>query len=231
MKYFEKKQDDALIRDAYLYAELENAREADGEENGANAERAWEMYREKVSGENRHRKNAVRIRAATAAAVCVILLVSIPPILAAQNTAFRSSSRHIVVSVEENSLRIGMNTEALCAADVPDAWSGGYFPVRIPDGFTLFSCDPHGDMAEYRNGAGAVLKFSECSPWSRKEISTENAETSYLTVCGESAIAVRYPDRCILSWAKEDRFFLLEYSGDLSEALCIAESTQAIIRK
>lgn len=110
--------------------------------------------------------------------------------------------------------------------DVPAEWTGYYYPTYIPEGFELYGLDYYG--VYFKRADGAMLDFEEIGSDSSGNLDTENAEISYISINGHTALLAEKGQWTSVLWSVGNRGLLVGYTGGREEAIKIAESVRMI---
>lgn len=94
--------------------------------------------------------------------------------------------------------------------DVPDEWTGEYYPAYIPEGFTLHDVDCFMDVTarvEYISPDHRWYVFEENSENAVGSIGTKNALVTEITIHDRPALLVEASDVTMVVWAEFDKWF------------------------
>ncbi len=110
--------------------------------------------------------------------------------------------------------------------DIPNGWTGVFYPAYIPDGFTLV--DGRFQEAEYQNANQDSLSFSEYEYGTRVSLDTEDAAVSTTNVNGAEATLIEKAGWSAVVWSANNRLFVVEMAGSAEEVMKIAQSVTLI---
>ena len=111
---------------------------------------------------------------------------------------------------------------------VPEGYREKYYPSYIPDGFELIDIGMWGDEATYRNKDDAFINYGEYDADDEIDINTEGAALSHAVVNGADAFVAEQETYVIITWAFEDKYFVIIADTSLDEALKVARSVRQI---
>lgn len=114
--------------------------------------------------------------------------------------------------------------------EVPDGWTGDYFPAYVPEGFAFNQiAGVDGCLTvQYQLHDGRLFEFGEYDQDTGTNIDIEDAEIQYLEVGGSPALVSEKDGYSTVAWAYADRYFIVGLDGAVDEALQIARSVQKI---
>ncbi|NLD59794.1 MAG: hypothetical protein GX647_09095 [Clostridiales bacterium] len=147
---------------------------------------------------------AARIAAAVICVFYLGLTVAYAAIPAVRHRVFQ-----LLIRFEETHAQISL--EPGDAFEVPEAWTGEYFPTYVPSGFSLFSieCDVFGDFLEFRDEEGThYIRLGIRMPETVTNINSEDAAISYQSVQGFEVMFASRPDLITAVWQNADRYFV-----------------------
>ena len=153
-------------------------------------------------------------------AVLILLLVSMSSAYATVHM-IRVGLLKLDVQNDQERTSYGLTTSGE-TMDVPDGWTGSFYPAYIPDGFMLVDCEA--SEAEFKNADQDTLSFGEYTYGARVSIDTENAEITITQVNGIDATLIEKEDWSAAVWSANNRLFVIEMDGSAEEVLTIAES-------
>lgn len=110
--------------------------------------------------------------------------------------------------------------------EVPESWTGSFYPSYIPEGFTFRSAVT--SEVVYMDSRNRMLAFSENGAGSSVDYDTENASISTVRLNGAEATLIQKKDWVTIIWAANNRFFSVDMQGKVEEVLLVAESVMAI---
>lgn len=110
--------------------------------------------------------------------------------------------------------------------DIPNGWTGVFYPAYIPNGFTLV--DGRYQEAEYQNDDQDGLSFCEYEYGARVSLDTENATVSAEKVNGADATLIEKDGWAAVVWSANNRLFVVEMDGTAEEVMKVAESVTLI---
>lgn len=173
------------------------------------------------------------LRFMKSAAMLVSILITIATISMASCFAlvpeFQLHVRDFLINMTEEYTEIEIVPNYLI--NIPDNWSGDYYPSFIPEGYVL---DQTGDetassfFVEYINSEQKRIAFFELDGDSRINIDTENAKTSVLTIHDTDALAVEKIGKSTISWTEYNRCFIVVIDDELSQAIAVARSVKRV---
>ncbi len=112
--------------------------------------------------------------------------------------------------------------------DVPQEWTGDFYPAYIPEGFEFYRC--YNCMVSYLSPNGKMLSFSEETYGSRTSLDTEDANISSLLINGAEATLIEKDDWTAVVWSANNRLFIVDLDGGKDETLRVAASVILIKR-
>ena len=133
-----------------------------------------------------------------------------------------------LIETTEVRTELGLEVDRERFVDVPGDWPGTYYPAYVPEGFKL--AQVRGSELEcgvrYDNLEDKSLYFDENTADTRMFINTEGAKIGYGTIQGQQAMFAEQEAKgyCFVTWSVADRFFVIQYDGDLETAKRVAES-------
>lgn len=235
---------DSLIRLAYAYQDAmeaealsqESKRPLSAEERARRAA-GYARFQEDLRAENARarreriarnwRKHARRI---VQVAACIVLILGIAtPIAIATVDSVRAKVLQFLIDVQSDHTELSLVEDEAAAFDVPEGWQGSYFPSRIPEGYCFHGMSRAGDYVEYANSDGDTISFDECTQDSFMDINSENAELSYEPVNGALAF-VADGETKIVTWANDERYFVVMSSLSKQQALEFAKNVRKIVK-
>ena len=234
---------DSLIRLAYKNAEALEAQRLMEEDDNASEpvsaddkEAVFQMFLDKMEQlEGREQRKArvipwkkVLPRLVNIAACIVMLLGIAAPFAIAYVEPIRIKVMQLLIEIKDDhtDLIFVENTDA--EFYVPEGYMGRYYPTYIPEGFELTDVSVLFYDTTYQNKAGAKIYYSECTEDDEIDINTEGAILSHATVNGAEAFVAEQETYVIITWALEDRYFVIIADTSLDEALKVARSVRRI---
>lgn len=234
---------DAMLKLAFKQADaletqriLEKCEQTGCEVDEKSAAAAYDRFLDKLAGqEKQERKQArtVKFRRGASrfiqAAACIVVILAIAaPVALANVEAIRVKVMQLLIDIQEDHTELSFVEDNDKEFSVPADWSGLYYPSYIPDGYTMaergiLCCD-----VAYINADGEKFYFNEYQQDDYVNINSENADLSYVDINGKNAFVVERADVVIMTWAVEDRFFVIEGEIEREEALMVAKSVQRI---
>ena len=166
-----------------------------------------------------------------AAALLVFVLNMGFTIAAATSSTVRARTIEFLMNINESYASIGYNEVGEEAA-VPEDWQGAYYPTYIPQGYIMQQCSSRVgiSMVQYSTAEGNTLLIEECDTNSYDKINVENAEATYISLHGVTAIVLRQPyDEINVIWSIGDRYFIV--SGCNYETVLKVAESMSIIRR
>ena len=112
------------------------------------------------------------------------------------------------------------------AMEVPEGWTGVFYPAYIPDGFVFSHLDA--GEAVYFDASGNRLEFSEETYGTSIAIDTEDAQVSTVYLHDTTATVVEKNGQSSVIWAEHNRLFILHLFEDRETAIEIANSVTLI---
>lgn len=106
--------------------------------------------------------------------------------------------------------------------DVPQEWTGDFYPAYIPEGFKFVRC--YSSDAIYYDKDGGSLSFSEETYGSKTSLDTENANLSSVLINGAEATLIEKDGWAAVVWSANNRLFIVDIDGAKEDALRIAAS-------
>lgn len=110
--------------------------------------------------------------------------------------------------------------------DIPDGWTGVFYPAYIPDSFTFSYLDV-GEVV-YLNENGYYLRFLEEVYGSTMTIDTENALVEKIRLHDTEATLIEKYGRVSVIWSEHNRMFAVHLYGDRETATEVANSVTLI---
>ena len=195
--------------------------------------------REKAARQQRRREAMKRwIPRVIEVAACLALVLAIAmPVAVANSTAFRSRVMQLLFEHDEENgeMRISFSEDPDAAFDVPEEWTGNYFPSYFPDGFSFWEMNTYIQAIEYRNSEGNQIFFTELADNATGSIGTDNTEVTYVDLNGSVAHVIEGDADEVymvaITWANDTNWFVvMTYGIDKNEALNVARSVREIVK-
>ena len=195
--------------------------------------------REKAARKQRRREGMKRwIPRVIEVAACLALVLAIAiPVAVANSTAFRSRVLQLlfVHDEEKGAMHFYFSEDPDAAFDVPEEWTGNYFPSFFPDGFSFWGMNPYIQAAEYRNSEGNQIFFTELTEDSTFSTGTDDSDISYVEMNGTMAQVIdgySYGIHVVsIVWANDINWFIVHsYDVDTDEVLAVAYSVREIVK-
>lgn len=227
-------EDELIAREILAEFEATNAADIDGDPQAAyalfRARYERQQAQQKRQQRNRRLKRALR-RTVEVAACFVVLMAIAAPFAIANVDAIRVKVMELLIEVKDDHTELSFVEDESAAFEVPAGWNGLYYPSYTPEKYQFIELDDRCLQARYQDADGNNMYFSEYNPTAKVDIDSENAEISYEDINGARGMVVQKEQRdyIMVTWAYEDKFFLLECQGTtLDEALKIARSVRRI---
>ena len=234
---------DSLIRLAYKNAEaLEAQRLMEEDDNASDPvppddkEAVFQMFLDKMEqleggGQRKARvipwKKALP-RLVNIAACIVVILGIAAPFAIAYVEPIRIRVMQLLIDIKDDHTELIFTEDTDAEFYVPEGYMGRYYPTYIPEGFELTDVSVLFYDTTYQNKAGAKIYYSECTEDDEIDINTEGAILSHATVNGADAFVAEQETYVIITWALEDRYFVIIADTSLDEALKMARSVRRI---
>ena len=181
-----------------------------------------------------------RAPATLRAAACLLLLLTVSFSVAfATSAVFRSKVLTLVVSVDEEQdwiFHVDFLEDQNSAFDVPQNWTGLYFPSDLPDGYVISMTDSTPPRIIYQNPLGQNFCYAEYDEADSVTVSTENATTRFINIGGTVAHLVESESSdgsahvTTITWTNDHRWFSLTGENMTLDTLVkIAASVKKII--
>lgn len=162
-------------------------------------------------------------------AACLILVLGIAtPFAVANVETVRVKVMQLLIDIQEDHTELAFVEDEDAKFYIPAGWSGLYYPSYIPDGFVMTEMSQLYCDVTFVNKNGAKIYFSEYLPDDLVDINSENAALSYAVINGKNTFIVEHDNFIIVTWASEDRFFVIEAETTKEEALLVAEGVRKI---
>ena len=206
---------------------------------------AFQKAEEREKARKRVRRRAAVRRAMPRVALiasCLILVLTIAlPIAIASSPVLRSRVMRLIVEVDEERGRADFwfVADPDAAFDVPEGWTGNYFPSYIPEGFSVWAFDPYVSMVEYRPSDDPdgyqQLFFAEMTDDSVCFAGTDGAEIHHIDIQGRDAMLIEGYGlgtyNVSITWANDTNwFYVVSYDIDTDVAIQVARSVRKIMK-
>ena len=234
---------DSLIRLAYKNAEALEAQRLMEEDDSAaepvpeaDKEAVFQMFLGKMEQQEEKKQPRARVipwkkvlpRLVNIAACIVVVLGIAAPFAIAYVEPIRIRVMELLIDIKDDHTELSFVEDTDAEFNVPEGYLGNYYPSYIPDGFELIDIGMLGDETTYENEASAKIYYSECTENDEISINTEGAVLSHAAVNGVEAFVAEQDTCVILTWAFEDKYFVLSADTSLDEALKMARSVRRI---
>ena len=144
------------------------------------------------------------------AAACIVLVLGISaPIAIANVESIRVKVMELLVDIQEDHAELEMVENNDLDLLIPAGWAGGYYPLYIPDGFTVTDVGSLFASVNFASSDGRNIRFTELTPDDQANIDSEDASLSYTTINGENAFIVGKDGSITVAWGVDDRYFVL----------------------
>ena len=204
---------------------------------------AFQKAEEREKARKRVRRNAAIRRAIPRLALiasCLILVLTIAvPIAIASSPVLRSRVMRLIVQMDEEQgkARFVFVADPDAAFDVPEGWTGEYFPSYIPDGFSVWNVEQVVTAVEFRpkeEESDQQLFFGEFGDDFTGYSGTDNTEVSYIDIQGRTAMLIDGYTGDLhtvnITWANDTKwFFVTGYDMDTDIVIEIARSVKKIV--
>lgn len=195
--------------------------------------------REKAAQQQRRKSRLKRwIPRVIEVAACLALVLAIAmPVAVANSSALRSRVLQLLFEQDEEQglMRFVFTDDPEAAFDVPEEWTGNYFPSYFPDGFSYWGMNPYMQSAEYRDDEGNQIFFREFSEDTSGSAGTDNSEVTYIDLHGTTAQMIDGDSLGIhtvtITWANDTNWFVVNTNDvDTDEAIAVARSVREIVK-
>lgn len=174
------------------------------------------------------------------AAACLLLILTLSFSVAfATSAVFRSKVMTLVVSTDEERdwiFYVDFVEDQESAFEVPQDWTGLYFPSVLPEGYVISMTDSMLPRIIYQNSLGQNFCYVEYDEADSLTVSTENAATRFINIGGIVAHLVESESSdgsahvTTLTWTNDHRWFSLTGENMTLDTLVkIAASVRKII--
>ena len=110
--------------------------------------------------------------------------------------------------------------------EVPEAWTGSFYPSYIPEGFIHEGTCLHEVI--YMDAYGSTLAYSETPKGGHVSYDTENASIKSVQINGAEATLIEKEGWSTVIWAANNRLFAVDLYGDVETAMRVAASVTLI---
>lgn len=236
-------RDALLLKMALLHIQAEADQEAEEKYNAdPSFAAAYEAYQNRTAPkimklinaiaprQNAKKDHRFALKALNTAAAVLVIVFLLSASALAFIPAVRQSALKLLIQVEQNYTELRLAEDPDAHFDVPTQWQGEYFPTYIPEGFAIHSIDESKlapDIA-YRNQNGEKLVFTEYGDGSGVVLDTEDAVIETVLIKGETGQCAVKGNSVRVYWQHDNKFFILLYEGEKSEAISIAQSVVEI---
>ena len=165
-----------------------------------------------------------------AAALVLVLSLGISTVVASSDT-LRAAVFDLVFTRQATHTEIQLVENTQKAFEVPAEWKGRYYPSFIPEGYKMVKIDSEEGTTStisLINKDGHLMHFSENTLDTYTNIDTENANVKNVLIRGYKSLMSIKNGRVILVWSADERYFILNISGDEDTAIQIAEKLRLI---
>lgn len=135
-----------------------------------------------------------------------------------------------IAQIEENYSTVSIIHNENDEIYVPEGWGGEYYPLYVPEEFSLARVDNFFNMVHYTTTDNRVLEFCESPDTEYRNNSIINIDYFDVEIGGCKGIASVTDNQVTIVWSIDDSYFTLYFIGDLNEAVRIAENVQRIKR-
>lgn len=171
-------------------------------------------------------------------AACLALVLAIAmPVAVANSAAFRSRVLRLLFEADEEqgSMNFSFVEDPDASFEVPEDWTGNYFPSYFPGGFTYWGMNPYMQSVEYRDDEGNQIFFREFTEDTSGSAGTDNSEVTYIDLHGTTAQMIDGDSLGIhtvtITWANDTNWFVVNTNDvNTEEALAVARSVREIVK-
>lgn len=240
---FKDKHLDMMLQMAYKYENalksqqmLDELEEAGKKCSEADARDAFALFLKKCEQQEAQAKRQARrararriIRRTVEVAACVVLVMAIAtPFAIAKVDVIRVKVMELLIDIKDDHTELSFVEDEDAAFEVPAGWKGAYYPAYIPQGYYVIDMSELFCIVYYSNDEMQDFSFGEFKQAAATDINSENAIISYVDVNGANALLLENDDYTTLTWAYEDRYFIIDGYLTKEEALKIARSVRRI---
>ena len=174
-----------------------------------------------------------------AAALLILLFAAAMPIAVANSTEFRAKVMQLLVRIDQsrNEAHFTYVEDQGISFQIPEGWSGSYFPSVIPAGMTLIDIGSYLHTVTYADASGRGFSFSELDVDAGVSVGTEDATISYANMNGSSACIIDgYTNdgrthSVTAVWSNDTQWFTLAGTNmDVDEILAVARNVKKILK-
>lgn len=245
MRELKQQHDELVLKMALLQDEYQTDKNIEAALRGnPEYEAALQQYKERTEPKIlaainaiplQQRENRVKhfsFRALNVAAAILAITFLMTASALAWIPAVRYTALQFLVSIESTHTRLRLVEDPDAVHKVPIQWRGEYFPIYIPEGFSVHNVveSELSPEVEYRNENGEQLILSEHNIAASATVDSENAIIEDITIKGESGQCVMNGNTVNIYWKHDNKYFILLYNGARSEAMVIAESLEKIAK-
>ena len=168
-----------------------------------------------------------------AAALLILLFAAAMPIAVANSTEFRAKVMQLLVRIDQsrNEAHFTYVEDQGISFQIPEGWSGSYFPSVIPAGMTLIDIGSYLHTVTYADASGRGFSFSELDVDAGVSVGTEDATISYANMNGSSACIIDgYTNdgrthSVTVVWSNDTQWFTIAGTNmDVDEILAVARN-------
>lgn len=160
-------------------------------------------------------------RAAGIAACLILTLFLALGVAVASSKTVRVSLAKYVINVGREYASFGF-IETGEFVDVPIEWEGQYYPSYLPEGGELRYIDWCSVFYVYPDGR--TLEFSEMDHHVTANYDTENTVVESVFIHGQDGLLIKSSSGNTIVWSEGSHMFSIDYTGEVKEALEIANS-------
>ena len=236
---------DIMLQMAYKYENalksqqmLDELEEAGKKCSEADARDAFALFLKKCEQQEAQAKRQARrararriIRRTVEVAACVVLVMAIAtPFAIAKVDVIRVKVMELLIDIKDDHTELSFVEDEDAAFEVPAGWEGLYYPAYIPDGYEFVKVEELIDRVHYSDENGNDIYFTEYSPTAAVNLDSEDAEVSYEDINEAKALVIQKEQEnyIMITWAYEDKYFVLDCQTTLDDALKIARSVRRI---
>lgn len=160
-----------------------------------------------------------------AAGILLVLFISATTTLATVRS-IRVRVLDFLIRIETEYTNLSLVENEKEAIEMPNEWTGRYYPRYIPDGF-VFSSFYKGVVSIeliYLNSNGKVLEFSENGFGVDSNIDTENATIEHAMIRGWQVLLSEKNGVSNAAWHDNEFYYLLRFDGATEEVRKIIKS-------
>lgn len=168
-------------------------------------------------------------RAAAAAAALILISGALITGALAVSPGVRVYVTNFIFSIEGSEVRmIAQRGDA--GIEVPEGWTGEYFPSYIPEGFVMSGLSdlPSSQQVIYKNDDGMIIILEEAKDAIRFKVDPGEYTVDNVYINGELMERILSDKGMTYMWSYGGRGFCLRYSGDNAAAREIVRSVTRI---